>query len=73
MENNPVRPARLILALQRMSAEEIGEYTRVTRLRHVIGSMVEEYPDLQKIEDKLSKGHKSKIRVCKFVGEYIQK
>ena len=48
------------LALQRMSAEEIVEYTRVTRLRHVIGSMVEEYPDLQKIEDKLSKGHKSK-------------
>lgn len=43
-----------------MSAEEIGEYTRVTRLRHVIGSMVKEYPDLQKIEDKLSKGHNAK-------------
>ncbi|MEM6339000.1 MAG: Sca4 family protein, partial [Pseudomonadota bacterium] len=48
------------LALQRISAEEIGEYTRVARLRHVIGSMVKDYPDLQKIEDKLSKGHKSK-------------
>ena len=37
------------LALQRMSAAEIGGYTRVTRLRHVIGSMVKDYPDLQKI------------------------
>ena len=48
------------LALQRMSAAEIGEYTRVTRLRHVMGSMVKDYPDLQKIEDKLSKGHNAK-------------
>lgn len=48
------------IALQRSSAAEIGEYTRVTRLRHVIGSMVKDYPDLQKIEDKLSKGHNAK-------------
>ncbi len=48
------------LALQRQSAEELGEKTRVARIRHVIDSMVDDYPELRQIESKLSKGHDSR-------------
>ena len=62
---HPSVPLRLLLgrhgAARRNAAirPTAAMQARVTRLRHVIGSMVKEYPDLQKIEDKLSKGFAS--------------